>query len=205
MVRSPVLHLCWLVSVLVLLVRVPSVERTVAGLGASSFPTALTSLLELVLLTIAAWAAVALGLGLVGGRAAVVAARLLPRAVRGALVAGVVTTLSVGTAHAATSPSPDPSPAASTLDGLVLPDRPASEVHDTPPVGPPTQPPPDTVVVAPGDSLWSIAASRSGPRASVADVATSTEQWHQENREVVGPDPDLLQPGQRLTAPREPA
>ena len=123
----------------------------------------------------------------------------------GALVAGVVTTLSVGTAHAATSPSPDPSPAASTLDGLVLPDRPASEVHDTPPVGPPTQPPPDTVVVAPGDSLWSIAASRSGPRASVADVATSTEQWHQENREVVGPDPDLLQPGQRLTAPREPA
>ncbi len=196
-------HLCWYVSVLVLLVRGPSVERTLAGLGAASFPTALASLLELVLLAVAAWAAVALGLGLVGGRAAVVAARLLPRAVRGALVAGVVTTLSVGTAHAAASP--DPSPAAATLDGLVLPDRPFSAAHDAPSTGPPTRPAPDTVVVAPGDSLWSIAASRSGPRASVADVAMSTERWYQENREVVGPDPDLLQPGQRLTAPRESA
>ncbi len=200
-------HLCWLVSVLVLLVRGPSVEGTLARLEAASFPTALTSLLELVLLAVAAWAAVALGLGLVGGRATVVAARLLPRAVRGALVAGVVTTLSVGTAHATASPSPDPRPAATTLDGLVLPDRPTSGVHDAPPTGPPTRPAPDadTVVVAPGDSLWSIAASHAGPRASVADVASSTERWYRENRDVVGPDPDLLQPGQRLTAPRESA
>ncbi len=198
-------HLCWLVSVLVLVVRGPSVEHTVTGLGAASFPTALTALLELVLLTVAAWAAVVLGLGLVGGRATVVAARLLPRAVRGALVAGVVTTLSVGAAHAAASPSPDPNPAASTLDGLVLPDRPVPGGEDAPSARPPTQPSPETVVVAPGDSLWSIAASRSAPRASVADVAASTERWYQENRETVGPDPDLLQPGQRLTAPRESA
>lgn len=203
-------HLCWLVSIVVLLARGPLVERTVAGVGARSFPTALTSLLELALLSVAAWAAVVLGLALVGGRATVVAARLLPRAIRGALVAGVVTTLSVGTAHAAPSSSPDPTPpdpkaAASTLDGLVLPDRPTSGADAAASAVPPARPAPDTVVVAPGDSLWSIATARSGPRATAADIAASTERWYRENHDVVGPDPDLLQPGQRLTAPRESA
>ncbi len=57
------------------------------------------------------------------------------------------------------------------------------------------------VVVAPGDSLWSIVAARLGPLATAADVAEAWPGWFAANRSVIGDDPSLLLPGQVLHAP----
>ncbi|SDP25347.1 hypothetical protein SAMN04489867_1867 [Pedococcus dokdonensis] len=60
------------------------------------------------------------------------------------------------------------------------------------------------VVVHRGDSLWSIVRRTLGPGASDAEVAAVWPRWHAANRDVVGPDPDRLLPGQVLRPP-EPA
>jgi nucleoid-associated protein YgaU len=60
----------------------------------------------------------------------------------------------------------------------------------------------DEVVVRRGDTLWDIAARHLGPNASAAEVAGEWPRWHQANAAVIGPDPDLLLPGQRLLPPR---
>ncbi len=57
------------------------------------------------------------------------------------------------------------------------------------------------VVVRRGDSLWSIAARHLGPDPSEAEIAEAWPAWYAANREVIGPDPDLLLPGQVLHAP----
>ena len=57
------------------------------------------------------------------------------------------------------------------------------------------------VVVRRGDSLWGIAARHLGPDASAAEIARAWPAWFEANRHVVGDDPDLLRPGQRLQAP----
>lgn len=59
----------------------------------------------------------------------------------------------------------------------------------------------DEVVVRRGDTLWDIAARQLGPDASAAEVADEWPRWHRANREVIGPEPDLLLPGQRLRPP----
>jgi hypothetical protein len=60
------------------------------------------------------------------------------------------------------------------------------------------------VTVRPGDSLWRIAARHLPPGHTVADVARWWPQWYRLNRGLVGPDPDLLHPGQRLRPPALP-
>lgn len=57
------------------------------------------------------------------------------------------------------------------------------------------------VVVRPGDSLWAIAARHLGPEASAQDVAEAWPRWYAANRDLIGPDPDLILPGQRLAVP----
>lgn len=57
------------------------------------------------------------------------------------------------------------------------------------------------VVVRSGDSLWSITARWLGPGASDAAVAARWRSWYATNRTVVGPDPDVLRPGQVLSPP----
>lgn len=59
--------------------------------------------------------------------------------------------------------------------------------------------PPGTarITVVPGDSLWRIAA-REHPGMSVAEVAEAVRELYAGNHQVIGPDPDLLHPGQRL-------
>jgi hypothetical protein len=88
------------------------------------------------------------------------------------------------------------------LVGLALPDRavaPAAHRRHRPVVRTAAEPgAPDTYVVRPGDSLWSIARAHPG-------VATSVERrWRaiwQANRDLVGDDPDLILPGQALRLP----
>jgi hypothetical protein len=57
------------------------------------------------------------------------------------------------------------------------------------------------VTVRRGDTLWAIAAAHLAPHAGPRAIATAWPRWWSANRHVVGPDPDLLHPGQRLTAP----
>jgi len=64
-----------------------------------------------------------------------------------------------------------------------------------------TSRPADEVVVHRGDTLWAIAARRLGPHASAAEIAAEWPRWFAANRHVVGGDPDLIRPGQRLRVP----
>ncbi len=60
---------------------------------------------------------------------------------------------------------------------------------------------PARVVVKPGDTLWSIAANDLGPNATAEDVAARWPAWYAANRQLIGPDPDLILPGQVLRIP----
>jgi nucleoid-associated protein YgaU len=65
-------------------------------------------------------------------------------------------------------------------------------------------------VVKPGESLWEIAAAELGATAgdgAAGDraVANRWPQWYAANRAVIGPDPDLILPGQALRIPAAPA
>jgi LysM repeat protein len=55
-----------------------------------------------------------------------------------------------------------------------------------------------TYVVHPGDSLWSIARHALPPDVTDAVVAAAVADLYVANRATLGPDPDLLRPGQRL-------
>ncbi|WP_082502785.1 LysM peptidoglycan-binding domain-containing protein [Nocardioides sp. Leaf307] len=66
---------------------------------------------------------------------------------------------------------------------------------------------PASTTVSPGDSLWTLTASaleRAGRPATPAAVAAAWPRVHEANRSVVGPDPDLIHPGQRLVLPAPP-
>jgi hypothetical protein len=61
------------------------------------------------------------------------------------------------------------------------------------------------VVVHRGDTLWGIARAHLGPDASDEEVAAAWPRWHAANHDVIGDDPDVLQPGQVLRTPEGPA
>jgi nucleoid-associated protein YgaU len=71
-------------------------------------------------------------------------------------------------------------------------------------VAPPTsRPAPHAarVVVRAGDSLWTIAATRLGRGVPAHRVAAEWPRWWAANRTLIGSDPDLIHPGQRLQPP----
>jgi Domain of unknown function (DUF4397)/LysM domain len=66
-----------------------------------------------------------------------------------------------------------------------------------------SDPPPGTVVVAPGDSLWKIAAAQVGPKAgNPAIYAEVIRIWNVNARRIGTGDPNMLFPGTRLTIPK---
>ena len=77
--------------------------------------------------------------------------------------------------------------AAAAVAGLPLPDRATAAPASVP-----------VVVVAPGDTLWAIAARALGPGASDAEIDAAWRRIHDLNRAQIGPDPDLIRPAQRL-------
>jgi nucleoid-associated protein YgaU len=80
------------------------------------------------------------------------------------------------------------------LAGLPMPDRPLGpEVH------------PRTVVVSAGDCLWHLAAAGLGPEAGPAEIAARWRAIYRLNRAVIGADPDVISPGQRLVLPPDPS
>ncbi|WP_244929512.1 LysM peptidoglycan-binding domain-containing protein [Nocardioides sp. W7] len=94
------------------------------------------------------------------------------------------------------------------LTGLPLPDR-ATGAATRPVPDPATRvslaaPPAAPVTVRRGDSLWELAASQLGPSAAPAEVERHWRHLYALNRPVVGPDPDLIHPGQQLRLPAPP-
>lgn len=57
------------------------------------------------------------------------------------------------------------------------------------------------LVVHPGDSLWSLTARRLGPGTPAAAIAAEWPRLYAANRAAIGPDPNLIRPGQRLVPP----
>jgi hypothetical protein len=158
-----------------------------------------------------AWGWGALGLALTAatalpgaaGAAARVAVRtLLPASLR----SGAAVALGVGLV-VATPAGAFAAPAASAAAVGPVPDWPFDMTRDEPSVPDwPEKPPPAAAhVVAPGECLWYIAADRlrqaGDPRPSHADTAAATAAWWHANRTVIGPDPNLIHPGQVLRPP----
>ena len=73
------------------------------------------------------------------------------------------------------------------------------------PPTPPTSPAPAddgaTIEVQLGDTLWALAARALGADASDAAIAAEWPRWYAANASTIGPDPDLLRPGQVLVVP----
>jgi nucleoid-associated protein YgaU len=148
----------------------------------ADLPTALSQLTAATLVVVGAWAAL-VGLLASWGPTARVARALTPRVLRAALFTTVSGTLAFSPAHAG-----------SDLDGLPFPDR-GTTVQ---PVAVETS---GEHVVQAGDSLWSIAASTLPSGSGAADVASASGAWYAANRATIGPDPDVIHPGQQLVAP----
>lgn len=150
-------------------------------------PAALLQLTTLLLLAVASWATlVAL---LASWRSTKrIAVALTPHLVRAALFTTVSGTLVIS-----------PARAAGDLDGLPYPDR------ATTTAAPAVELAADTTtgrhVVRTGESLWSIAAETLPPDATAAQVTRTAAAWYEANRATIGADPDLILPGQELTAP----
>lgn len=99
-----------------------------------------------------------------------------------------------------TSQAPaDAAPPAGTAPGAPLVDTsPPAAAATAEPTELPSAAAPTTVVVAPGDSLWSITADLL-PGAGDAAIAAAWPRLYAANSGVVGADPDLIHPGQVLT------
>lgn len=91
--------------------------------------------------------------------------------------------------HGPTSSGTNPTPPAV----VAAPALPLDPEPNTPTTG--------SVVVKPGDSLWLLTAQRLGPSATEEQIAVGWPYWYRANRRVIGRDPNLLRPGEQLTAP----
>lgn len=167
-------RLAGIAAVLMVVVTAPGVGTALAHVRGDDFPTAALGVVHLGSLGVACWALLVLLAGVAHLPVPGVPARL------GALL---FTTVIVAGAS-----SPAHAESTRDLEGLTLPDRPTLVATTT-------------VTVTPGDTLWGITADLLPDRSSAADIATACARWYTTNRRVIGPDPDLLLPGQVLTPP----
>jgi hypothetical protein len=158
--------------------------------------------------TVWAWGALGLLLtaasaapGLGGAIARGLSRLVLPASLRTAsgLALGVGLVVTAPAAAAAPGGAP-PAVAVAVADWPTGNPRPAAP-------GPPDWPtaaPAAAHVVAPGDSLWRIAeAALAGTGSPPTDAAVlrAVDRWWSVNAAVIGPDPDLIRPGQALLPP----
>ncbi len=141
----------------------------------------------------AGWAAVVLAAAVIevasSGRVALTSRLGCPGVARRALLSALGVVLAGGAALAAAPVSATPTPSSPTLP---VPVRPTGSAYSEPRLH---------VEVRPGDSLWRLSRQRA-PRAPARDLARLVERTYLANRPVIGPDPDLIRPGQRLVLPR---
>lgn len=171
-----------LVAAIILALTAPGAPAAIAQMRSDDFPAALLAVVQLAALIASGWVL----LVLIGGAARV---RIpgVPVAVRAALFTTVVVAAVASPAHA---------DSAHDLDGLTLPDRPTTTAAPFDPIVDPS-----SVTVRTGDTLWALAADHLPRDASAQRIAGSVASWHAANRQVIGPDPDLIMPGQVLTPP----
>ena len=180
---------------------VPDAPALVADLDGRSFPDALLAGGSLVQLACSLWIVLPVLLTLLRAPTRVLHA-VTPRLVRRALFAGTASALAFAPACADRVVSPDAS-SGHDIVGLGVPDRPTSGPSPTArsaadrPRARGARP----VVVRAGDTLWAIAADSLPRDSSLARTARECARWHEANREVIGPDPDLIFPAQRLIPP----
>jgi nucleoid-associated protein YgaU len=116
-----------------------------------------------------------------------------PRLLRLALFAGTAGALALSPVQADRVVVPQ-QPGRHDLAGLRLPDRPIASAQRV-------ATPPAPVVVRPGDTLWAIAAQSLPAGATDAEIVRACGHWHDANRDVIGDDPNLIFPTQRLVPP----
>lgn len=167
----------------------PDANRAIADLHGPSFSAALLGLGCLVQLLLSSWVLLTVLLALVHAPAPLVRA-VTPRLLRRALFVGAAGALALSPVHADRAVTP----AHHDLTGLRLPDRPIA----MPPRVDHGRP---TVVVRPGDTLWAIAARSLPTGATTSQIAEACARWHAANRDVIGDNPNLIFPAQRLTPP----
>jgi hypothetical protein len=164
------------------------------------------------------WGAVGLALtaatalpGLLGGTARLLLQGVLPSGARRSAALALGIGLSVSAPLVASTIGLPALPAASAAEGeSVVPDWPAARpgsagtVPDWP-AGPDVT---GAHVVVRGDCLWHIAAGQLldqlGRPPDDHEVASAVRAWWRANADVIGPDPDLLLPGQVLLPPERP-
>jgi hypothetical protein len=78
---------------------------------------------------------------------------------------------------------------------------PPAPAASSPPGPTPAETTPTRITVRAGDSLSRIAAGHLGPKVSSTQIDRYWRRIHETNRDTVGPDPDLIRPGQILTLP----
>lgn len=216
--RDPLLALCG-----------PLRDRGPGGLADLPLQTVLVGGCALALVACALWLLLCTGLLLASyaagwrspcGSSARVLGRLAERGcpvlVRQAVAAALGVAVTAGAAGPAMAnpamsgpgpgaPGRDPTGAVcARLTGLSLPDRSTGSAMTAEPprtLAPRPVPRLRAVVVAPGDSLWSIAAGLLPVRADAGDITSAWHRLHHANRARVGSDPDLILPGTRLTVP----
>ncbi len=187
-------------------------------LGAAAFDSVLVWGCAMVATAVTAW------LWLVTTVVIADAARGLPAARRGVPVAvrrtvlvlcgAALTSGLAAPALAGGTTSPGAGSPEHVLAGLRLPERvavPPAVRRDRPPPPPaaassvpaaaPVGTSGATVMVAPGDTLWGLAADQLGPDASDQQTAAAWPELYALNRDLIGPDPGLIEPGQRLVLP----
>lgn len=148
----------------------------------ADLPTALFHLTLAMLIAAVAWAGLVVLLASWSPTRRLARA-VTPRLLRAAVFTTVAGTVAIGPAHAG-----------SELDGLPFPDRGTT-------VEPAAVRTLGDHVVQPGESLWTIAAAALRPDAGTADVARASAAWYDANHTTIGPDPDVIHPGQQLIAP----
>ena len=156
--------------------------------GSGSFDGALVRLCAGVAVVAAAWLWLATAVTVLAAlrgrdRLPVGVPAPLRRAVLAACGVALTGSLAVGTASATPGRLHEDRVARpAAVAGLPLPDRPTAP----------------TVVVAPGDTLWAIAARTLGAGATDAEIDARWRLLYDLNRAEIGTDPDLIHPAQRL-------
>jgi hypothetical protein len=159
-----------------------------------------------------AWGALGLALtafsavpGVVGGAAGRMIRVLLPAGARRSAALALGVGLAVGAPVLVDVPAGTERPVlAVAVAAAAVPDWPLDDNGGDVPDWPAEQPA-DSHVVVRGDCLWTIAAHRltaSGAPVTDAQIAQAVQGWWSANADVIGPNPDLILPGQVLRAPQ---
>ncbi len=123
---------------------------------------------------------------------------------RAVLTSCGVMMLAGGSAQAATPHLP-PTGEDHSIGGLPFPDRAIGPAgprrHPALPSSTSDRRVPAPLVVAPHDSLWSLARERLPVDATAAEIAIGVDRLYALNHDLIGPDPDLIRPHQALRTP----